>query len=95
MQSSHSTWMNHSGPVPLTAIIIYFATAGTPSKTPCLDATTVLKYPTIQWKTKRPIVPGTSSFRVRALNHSFALYLSRAYLALIPARIKRSGMKKG
>ena len=93
--SSHSTWMNHNGPVPLTAIIMYFATAGMPSNAPVLAATAVLKYPTIQWKTNRPMVPGTSSFRVRALNHSPAECLSSAYLALMPASMNSSGMNHG
>ena len=93
--SSQRTWMNQSGPVPEKAMIKYFPTAGTPSNTPSLSATAVLKYPTIQWNTSKPMVPGTSSFRVRALNHSFAEYLSSAYRALIPARMNSSGMKKG
>ena len=41
--SSHSTCMNHRGPVPLIAIMMYFATAGIPSNAPVLAATAVLK----------------------------------------------------
>ena len=93
--SSHNTWTNHSGPVPLTAIIIYFATPGIPSNTPDFSATAVLKYPTIQWNTNRPIVPGTSSLRVRALNHSLADFFSSAYRALMPASRNSTGMNHG
>ena len=95
MHSSQSTWMNQSGPVPENAMMKYFTTPGTPSNTPSLSATTVLKYPTIQWNTNRPMVPGTSNFRVRALNHSLAGYFWSAYRALMPARMNSSGMKKG
>ena len=41
------------------------------------------------------MVPGTSSFRERALNHSLAECFWSAYRALMPARIKSNGMKKG
>ena len=78
MHSSHSTWTNQRGPVPLMAIMMYFAGPGIPSKTPVLAATAVLKYPVIQWKTNRPMVPGTSSLRVRALNQVLPSYFSSA-----------------
>ena len=87
--------MNHSGPMPLTAMMKYRPSAGIPSNTPCLAATAVLKYPTIQWNTSRPRVPGTSNFRVRALNQSRAECLSNEYRALMPARMNNSGMNHG
>ena len=77
-ENSHRSWMNQSGPMPLNAITKYFAMAGIPSNTPSLAATTVLKYPTIQWNTNKPIVAGTRSLRVRALNHVFPSYFSKA-----------------
>ena len=87
--------MNHSGPVPLTAHIEYLATHGIPSNNPLRAATAELKYPTIHWNTNKPMVAGTRSFRVRALNHSLPEYLSNAYRALIPASRNSSGMNQG
>ena len=50
----------------------------------------MLKYPTIQWNTSSPIVPGTSSLRVRAPNHCLVdhtledLSLQQSHSSFIP-----------
>ena len=90
----HSNWMNQSGPMPLKDHMIYRANPVTLMSSSFI-ATAVLKYPTIQWKTKRPIVAGTSSFRVRAPNHLPADCFCSAYRALMPASRNNSGMNHG
>ena len=94
----HKSWINHKGQVPLRVQRKYFTIHGSPKvkSVPCTTAETwVLKYPVIRWKTNSPIVAGTSSLRLRALNHSLPECFCNAYLALIPANKNSKGINRG
>ena len=86
--------MNQSGPVPLITHMKYFTGRGN-SANASIGAPRELNHPMKTPKKNNPMVEGTRSFVVLLLNHSFAGRFSRAYLALIPARMNSSGMNQG
>ena len=74
--------MNHNGPVPLMVHMKYFTTPGSSgiadAPSGITDGIRELNQPTAAPMKSRPMVDGTSSLRVRDLNHSPAGFFSNA-----------------